>query len=162
MVRASVHSSFIIPHFISNPFPPVVAVFDDGAAPAQGFAGAAELAPVAYEVDVEGVELAGGHEAVHDFVRELVGALRGDEADASEDAEDVRVEREHVLAAGEQERAGGSLRADAAERRQITHGLAGRHPADEGEVERPVALFDLAEQGADDCGLLVGESAEAY
>ena len=86
---------------------------------------AAEGAAVAYEVDVEGVELARGDEGVHDFVREVVGAFRGDEADAAQDAEDVRVERENLLAAGEEERAGDGLRADAAELREVVGGLFG-------------------------------------
>src|SRR3712207_9225846 len=68
----------------------VVAVLDDGAALADGVARAAEFAAVADEVDVEGVELARGHDPVHHLVRELVGALRGDEADAAQHAEDVR------------------------------------------------------------------------
>src|SRR5215211_7557683 len=80
----------------SNNFLAVVAVFDDGAALADGVARAAELAAVADEVDVERVEFAGGHEAVHDLVGEAVGALRRDEAGAAEHAEDVRVEREDL------------------------------------------------------------------
>src|SRR2546421_12575169 len=59
------HSSFRIQRLISNPLPSVVAVFHDGAALADGVAWAAEFASVAYEVDVEGVELSGGDEAVH-------------------------------------------------------------------------------------------------
>src|SRR5207237_9008983 len=162
-VRLSIHhSSFRIPHFISNPFLSVITILNNRAALAQRVAGAAELATVADEVDVEGVELAGGHEEVHRTVRELVGALRGDEADAAQDPEDVRVEREDILAAGEQKRAGGGLRADAAEPRQIAQDMAGGQPPHEGEVERAVPLLNLAEQAADDGGLLVGESAEAY
>src|SRR5215210_457362 len=78
----------------SDPRLPVVAVLDDGAAFAQRIAWAAELAPVADEVDVERVELPGGHEPVHEFVGAHVGALLGEKADAAQYAEDVRVERE--------------------------------------------------------------------
>src|ERR1044071_3175452 len=145
----------------SNDFSPVVAVLDDGAALAEGVARAAELAAVADEVDVEGVELAGGHEAVHDLVRELVGALRRDEADAAEDAEDVRVEREDLHAAGEEERAGRRLRPDAAERGEVANGFGGRQVAQEREVERAVPLLHLPQQVADHRRPLVGEPAPA-
>src|SRR2546423_5834358 len=125
------HSTIRNQRLISNPLPSVVAVFHDGAALADGVAWAAEFASVAYEVDVEGVELSGGDEAVHNTVREVVGALLRNEADAAQHSEDVRVEREDVLAAGEEERAGDRLRADAAELREVARRLVGRHGAQE-------------------------------
>jgi hypothetical protein len=148
-------------HVGSDSLVPVVAVFDDGAAFAEGVARAAEGAAVAYEVHVEGVELAGGHDAVHQGVRELVGAFRRYEADAAEHSEDVRVERKYLRAAGEEERAGDGLRADAAELREVARGIFRRGVAQEGEVERAVALLYLFEEGFDDGGLLVGEPARA-
>src|SRR2546423_989336 len=153
------HASFEVRRL--NPLLPVVAVFDDGAALAEWVAGAAEFASVAYEVDVEGVEFSGGDEAGHHTGRELVGALPRGEGHAAQHSGDVRVEREDVGAAGEEERAGDRLRADAAELRKIPRRLLRRHVAQEREVKRAVSLFDLSQEAAYDGGLLVGETAES-
>ncbi len=104
----------------------VIAVFHNGTAFAEWVAGAAEGAAVAYEVDVEGVEFSGWDEGVHDVVGAAVGAFLGDEADAAQDAEDVRVEGEDFRAAGEEERAGDGLGADAAKLGEVFYGFCGR------------------------------------
>ena len=66
------------------------------------------------QVDVEGVELPRRHNGVHDFVRACVRAFLRNQPNTTQDAKDVRVEREDLLAAGEKKRARDGLRADAA------------------------------------------------
>lgn len=114
---------------------------------------------MAYEVDVEGVELPRRDEGVHDVVCAPVGAFLGDETDAAQYAEDVRVEGEDFRAAGEQKRAGNGLGADAAESREIFDRRRGREIVQEREVESAAFLFDLAKQALDDRGFLIGEAA---
>ena len=81
-------------------------------------------------------------------MREVVGTLGRYESDAAQDAEDVRVERENLLVAGEEERAGDGLRADAAELREVADGLFVGEGMQEIKVESPVLLFDLPPGGS--------------
>jgi hypothetical protein len=68
---------------------------------------------VTNQVDVKGVEFPARYDAVHQRVRSRVRAFLWNQADAPENAEDVRVEREDFLAAGEKESARDRFRADA-------------------------------------------------
>jgi hypothetical protein len=81
---------------------------------------------VANEVDVEGVEFSVRDDGVHDLVGAAVGAFLGDEADAAEDAEDVRIEREDFFETGKEERAGDGFGADAAKLGEVTNRCFGR------------------------------------
>ena len=92
----------------------VIAVFNYGTALAEWLTRAAQGATVAYEVDVEGVELSLWDNAVQYLVRALVRAFLRDESDASEHAKDMRVQRKDLFATGEEQRAGDCLRAYAA------------------------------------------------
>jgi len=56
----------------SDYFLPVIAILYDGAAFAKRVARATERAPVAYEVDVEGIEFPARDYLVHDLVRACV------------------------------------------------------------------------------------------
>ena len=114
---------------------------------------------MADEVDVEGVELTRRDDGVHDLMGAAVGAFLGDEADASEDAEDVRVEREDFRVAGEEERAGDGFGADAAKLREIVCCRFGRECVQKTEIECAARLFDLTKETFDDRRFLVGEAA---
>ena len=67
----------------SDYFLPVIAIFDDGAALANGVARAAKRATMTDEVDMKGIEFSLRHDAIHDLVRSRVRAFLRNQTDAS-------------------------------------------------------------------------------
>ena len=113
------------------------------------------------QVDVEGVKLSGRDNSVHDLVRACICAFLGNQANAPEDTEDVRVKGEDFLKASEKKRAGDGLRPDAAKLQEIASGIFARKMVKETEVERAMLCFNLPKHVLDNGGLLVCQPARS-
>jgi len=103
-----------------------VTILDEAAVFATRILGTTDLPAVPYQVYVGFVAATGWNHFCHDAMGVLVGALFGQQAQATGDSEDVNVDGENRAITGKEQHASGSLWSDALEADQELKSLIKR------------------------------------
>jgi len=130
----------------SRAIPVIVTILDEAAVFATRILGTTDLPAVPYQVYVGFVAATCWNHFCHDAMGVLVGALFGQQAQATGDSEDVNVDGENRAITGKEQRASSSLWSDALEADQELKGLIKRDGTQEREVKGAAALVNPIQQ----------------